>query len=101
MKKPKKKKKKKKNGLVKKPEPFQILTKNPQIHINIIPKAWQFSCHWVFIELKGGLMVFKMSSDGDPHVLAASFWALELCPLEAEIVELLVSKGSSSLYVRF
>jgi hypothetical protein len=46
-------------------------------------------------------MVFKMSSDGDPHVLAASFWALELCPLEAEIVELLVGKGSSSLYVRF
>ena len=93
MKKPKKKKKKR-NELVKKPEPLRILTKNPQIHINIIPKAWQFSCHWVFIELKGGLMVFKMSSDGDPHVLATSFWVLELCPLEAEIVELLVGKGS-------
>ena len=42
-----------------------------------------------------------MSSDGDSHVLVASFWALELCPLEVEIVELLVGKGSSSLYVRF
>ena len=64
-------KKKKKNGLVKKPEPLQNLTKIPQIHINIIPKAWQFSCHWVCIELKSGLMGFKTSSDGDPRVLAA------------------------------
>jgi hypothetical protein len=38
-------------------------------------------------------MVFKMVCDGDPHILATSFWVVEICPLEGAIVKLLASKG--------
>jgi hypothetical protein len=38
-------------------------------------------------------MVFKMVCDGDAHILAASFWVVEICPLKGAIVKLLAGKG--------